>query len=203
MNEKLKTEKKNFRGYYYPTSPFSIALVSIFAGITCVLTMLISIPVPMTAGYINIGDFGAMISGMIFGPIVGAFSGGIGSALADLFMGYTIYAPATLLIKGLEGFVVGLISNPRKISNREFYRDILAPFVGGPIMVLGYFITEAFIFNLGIASAMVELPGNIFQFLFGAITSIVLVFFLRKQIITAFPGAIEKVFIMQAISRDE
>ena len=196
MNKEIKQKEKNFKGYLLPTKPFPISLISIFAGIICILTMLVTVPVPSTGGYINIGDFGVMISAMIFGPIVGSISGGIGSALADLFTGYTIYAPATLIIKGLEGFIVGLISDPRKISDKEYFRDVLAPFIGGPIMVLGYFITEAFIFNLGIPSALAEIPGNLFQFLFGAIASIVTVLFLRKQIMKAFPDAIEKIFIV-------
>ena len=47
------------------------------------------------------------------GPVVGAFAGGVGSMIADIALGYTHYAPATLVIKGVEGFIVGYLS--RKI----------------------------------------------------------------------------------------
>ena len=47
---------------------------------------------------------------ILFGPLVGAFAGGIGSMFADLFLGYSHFAPATLIIKGLEGAIVGLLN---------------------------------------------------------------------------------------------
>ncbi|MFX0058072.1 MAG: ECF transporter S component [Candidatus Hodarchaeota archaeon] len=190
-----RMKRRDFIGYFLPNNPFSIAITSIFAALTCVLTMLISIPVPATGGYINIGDVGVMLAAMIFGPIIGALSGGIGSALADVFLGYPIWAPATLIVKGLEGLIVGLISNPRKIRTYFNFYDILAAVSGGLSMVLGYFIVEAFIFNFSLAAALVELPGNLFQFIFGAIISLVLIIVLRIVIKLSNPQVFNYIFI--------
>jgi uncharacterized membrane protein len=55
-----------------------------------------------------------MITGLLFGPLIGGLDGEIGSILADFFLGLLIYAPATLVIKGLEGLLVGIISNPKR-----------------------------------------------------------------------------------------
>jgi uncharacterized membrane protein len=192
-NNKLK--RKSFMGYYFPNNPFSIAITSIFAALTCVLTMLISIPIPTTGGYINIGDVGVMLAAMIFGPIIGALSGGIGSALADIFLGYSIWAPATLIIKGLEGLIIGLISNPRKVRTYFNLYDILAAIIGGLTMVLGYFIVEAFIFNFGISAALIELPGNLFQFVFGATISLISIVVLRIVIKLSNPQVFNYVFL--------
>jgi uncharacterized membrane protein len=52
---------------------------------------------------------------LLFGPLVGAFAGGVGSMLADLFLGYSHYAPATLVIKACEGAVVGVLTQ-RKLK---------------------------------------------------------------------------------------
>ena len=93
---------KTFMGYLYPTNSLSISTIGIFAALICVLTMVIVIPIPATQGFINIGDAGVMIAGLLLGPVIGGLAGGIGSALADIFLGYTIYAPATLIIKGLD-----------------------------------------------------------------------------------------------------
>ncbi|MCK4481520.1 MAG: ECF transporter S component, partial [Candidatus Lokiarchaeota archaeon] len=102
MKNNKTTRSNQFKGYLF--NVLSISIIAIFSALVCILTMIISIPIPATQGFINIGDSGVMISGLLFGPIIGGFSGGIGSALADIFLGYTIYAPGTLVIKGLEGF---------------------------------------------------------------------------------------------------
>ena len=155
--------EKTILGYYLPTNPFVISLIAIFAALTCAMTMTIEIPVPATGGYINIGDFIVMFTGLMFGPIIGGLAGGIGSCLADIFLGWPLYALPTLVIKGLEGFIVGVIANPKKESIRINIRDIVAVIIGGIIMVLGYFFVEAFILNYGVISASIEVPGNLFQ----------------------------------------
>jgi len=189
--------EKTFLGYYLPTNPFAISLIAIFAALTCVLTMTIDIPVPATGGYINIGDFIVMLTGLMFGPIIGGLAGGIGSSLADIFLGWPLYALPTLIIKGLEGFVVGIISNPKKESIRINLRDIIAVIIGGLIMVSGYFIVEAFILNYGVINASIEMPGNLFQFIFGVIASILLVVAIRKNIVAGLPQVFEKLFVIE------
>lgn len=195
MESKRPKKNRDFLGYYLPKNPFSIAITSIFAALTCVLTMLISIPVPATGGYINIGDVGVMLTALIFGPVIGSLGGGIGSALADIFLGYPIWAPATFIVKGLEGLIVGLIANPRKVRTYFNFYDIIAVIIGGLTMVFGYFIVEAFVFNFGIAPALVELPGNLFQSIIGAIISISLIIVLRIVIKKSNPQVFDLIFI--------
>jgi len=189
--------EKTFLGYYLPTNPFAVSLIAIFAALTCVLTMTINIPVPATGGYINIGDFIVMLTGLMFGPIIGGLAGGIGSCFADIFLGWPLYALPTLIIKGLEGFVVGIISNPNKESIRIHLRDIIAVIIGGLIMVSGYFIVEAFILNYGVINASIEVPGNLFQFIFGAVASILLVIAIRKNIVAGLPQVFDKIFVIE------
>lgn len=47
---------------------------------------------------------------MLLGPFIGSFAGGVGSMFADIMLGYYIYAPATLVVKALEGGLVGFLS---------------------------------------------------------------------------------------------
>ena len=195
MDSRRQKNNKDFLGYYLPKKPFSIAITSIFAALTCVLTMLISVPVPATGGYINIGDVGVMLTALIFGPVIGSLAGGIGSAFADIFLGYPIWAPATFIVKGLEGLIVGLIANPRKVRTYFNSYDIIAVIIGGLTMVFGYFVVEAFIFNFGIASAIVELPGNLFQSIIGAIISISFIVVLRIVIKLSNPQVFDLIFI--------
>jgi uncharacterized membrane protein len=75
--------------------------------------MVLSISVPQTRGFFNIGDTMVYVSAFLFGPYVGAFSGGVGSSIADVLLGYSYYAPATLVIKACEGGVVGALTRKR------------------------------------------------------------------------------------------
>jgi uncharacterized membrane protein len=86
------------------------AFTAVMTALVTLATMIIQIPIPATKGLFNLGDSMVYISALLFGPYVGGFAGGVGSMLSDVFTGYAIYAPATLIIKGTEGFVVGLLS---------------------------------------------------------------------------------------------
>ena len=203
MNEKERTiekefqsKNKNFMGYFLPTNSLNLSMTAIFAALICVLTMIIAIPIPATQGFINIGDAGVMITGLLFGPIIGGLAGGIGSALADILLGYTIYAPATLIIKGLEGFIIGIIANPRKNYQKFTYRDILAVIVGGAIMVTGYFIYELILF--GFPAAFYEFVLNsLIQFGLSAILALIFAKTIRKNIIDNLPQVFEKIFLIE------
>ncbi|TXT66670.1 MAG: putative membrane protein [Promethearchaeota archaeon] len=186
-------DKKTFYGYTLPSNPLVIALIGIFGALTCVLTMVPKIPVPATQGYINIGDAAVMLTSLLFGPVIGSIGGGVGSALADIFLGYPIYAPATLIIKGLEGLVVGLISNPKKTVRRIHYKDVLAVLIGGLIMVFGYFLYEIILF--GIAAALTEIVLNgLIQYGIGMGLSLVITYPLRKNLKTSIPQVYDNIF---------
>jgi uncharacterized membrane protein len=119
MNEKeIENKIRNTR----KTSPISIAITTVFTALTCVATIIFSIYVPSTKGFFNIGESMVFLSALLFGPFVGAFAGGVGSMIADLLLGYPHYAPATLIIKACEGYVVGLLKNktPRLKSKGQW-----------------------------------------------------------------------------------
>ncbi|MGD2249296.1 MAG: ECF transporter S component [Candidatus Methanofastidiosia archaeon] len=87
-----------------------LAISAIFAAVVCAATLIIRIPVPATAGYINLGDSMIFVSALLFGARIGGIAGGVGSALADILGGFGSWAPFTLVIKGTEGAVVGWLS---------------------------------------------------------------------------------------------
>ncbi len=92
---------------------------ALMTALVFVATFTIKVPVPFTNGYIHPGDSMVFLAGLLLGPFYGAFAAGIGSALADLIAGYTFWMIPTLLIKGLMGFVVGLIAT--KIKSRVYH----------------------------------------------------------------------------------
>jgi len=79
------------------------------SALTFVATFLIVIPLPWTGGYFNLGDVAVILSGLLFGPTVGGIAGAIGPAMADFVAGYSVFVPATLVAKGLEGVVAGIL----------------------------------------------------------------------------------------------
>lgn len=87
-----------------------LALSGVMTALVFIITRVFVLPIPQTRGFFNLGEAGIYASALLFGPLVGALAGGIGSALADLSLGYAQYAPFTLVIKGLEGAVVGLVA---------------------------------------------------------------------------------------------
>ncbi|MHA1617489.1 MAG: ECF transporter S component [Candidatus Njordarchaeales archaeon] len=100
-------------------SYLDIALSVIFTVIIFLFTTFFAISTPATQGFFNFGEIGVYISALIGGPIVGAIAGGLGSALADIFLGYAHYAPGTLVIKGVEGFLAGYLFQRLRGAGRE------------------------------------------------------------------------------------
>jgi uncharacterized membrane protein len=149
--------------------------------------MAIRIPVPRTGGYINMGDAVIYVTALLFGRTYGAVAGGVGSALADFLGGYAVFAPFTLVIKGLEGLIVGAIG--ARVSAGRTGRPSLdaavavaAICVGGVAMVGGYFISEAYLLHLGVGAAASEVPGNIAQVLGGLVVALIIVPSLRRML---------------------
>ena len=83
-----------------------IVMAAMLAALTCVATMVIKIPSPLK-GYLNLGDCVVLLAGWMLSPVYGFLAAGIGSALADVFSGYVLYAPATFVIKGAMALVEG------------------------------------------------------------------------------------------------
>jgi uncharacterized membrane protein len=142
-----------------------IATIAIMASLATVATMIFTFPIPATNGFFNLGDVIVVVSGLTFGPIIGGISGGVGSALADILLGYGNYAPFTLVIKGCEGLIVGYLAG--KKEDQKLSRVIFAWIAGGVVLVGGYFLVQVFMY--GFAGALVELPVNLVQMLVSGI----------------------------------
>lgn len=138
-----------------------IVLSGLFAAIIFVLTAFI--PIPLGHGYANAGDVFVVMSGIMLGPWAGIAASGVGSALADLYLGYSVYAPATFLIKGLMAVCAYFITKAVKCRR---VKHVIAYIVCELIMVSGYFLFETVLFGIGISLA--DVTGNLLQAAFGA-----------------------------------
>ena len=120
-----------------------ICFAAIFAAMCCACT-LISIPIPI--GYINLGDLMVLTAGWCLGGGIGAVAAGVGSALADVILGYVVYSPATFIIKALVAIVAALVYPVFKKTifknTRDFLPRIISALLAECVMVGGYFLFE-------------------------------------------------------------
>lgn len=144
-------------------SPETVALYSILTALTTAVTMALVIPLA-TKGFFNVGDSMVFFSAFAFGWRAGMICGGIGSAAADLLLGYGIFAPVTLVAKGTEGLVAGLIGRTRGGAT---WVKVVGIWAGGACMVTTYFVAEWFM--LGPGPAIAEMPLNAGQVLVGGL----------------------------------
>ncbi len=149
------------------------ALTAVFAGLVAVATIIFAFPIPATSGYFNFGEIIIYTAALIFGPTVGAFSGGIGAMLSDIYLGYGYFAPGTLVIKGAEGAIVGWLNRKlKKYIKKDAVCATIAVLVGGFEMVIGYFLYEQFVLGYGFGAALAEVPFNLFQMFVGVIIAV-------------------------------
>lgn len=106
-------------------TPRQIAMTASFIALVFLATSLFYIPLVSSTGFFNIGEAFIYIAALIGGPIVGALAGGIGAAMADMVLGYGYFAPATLVLKGLEGFTVGFIYRASKNMDQKLRYIVL------------------------------------------------------------------------------
>ena len=143
----------------------TLVTASLLAALTVISTMIIKIPSPLK-GYMNLGDCVVLLSGWILPPFYSFFAAGLGSALADLFLGYTIYAPATFIIKGLMAICAHYVY---KATNQR----IISGFLAECIMVFGYYIFEGVLY--GFIPSLANMPANIVQGVAGLVLGLLLI----------------------------
>ncbi len=159
------------------TKTQKIILASMFAALCCVATMIIKVPSPLK-GYLNLGDCVVLLSGWLLSPAYGFVAAGIGSAIADVLSGYVVYAPVTLVIKGVMAVIAHLsfkvMSN--KLGNTP--SRVIGGILAEVEMILGYFIFEGFMY--GFAPSVVNIPVNAVQGIAGLIIGLILVKIFEK-----------------------
>ncbi len=133
---------------------------------------LIQVPAP-GVGNVNLGDGMIILSAWILGGPWAILASALGAALADLATGYVIYAPATLLIKGaMAALAIGLGKWLPRCKMPSVLGRILSAVCVEIVMVLGYFLWEAFALSLG-WGALASIPFNAVQGGFAIVLSLV------------------------------
>lgn len=125
------------------------AFISVMAALIYVATS-IAIPMPRPLGIWHFGDIMTFITGILFGPIVALFASAIGPTLFDIWnpvhgSAYVVYAPATLIIRGSMGWILGTLravfKGKRQIS------EIVAMVVAVTVKNFGYFFYDYYLYG--------------------------------------------------------
>ena len=157
---------------------YKIVISSLFAALICVATMLIKIPSPLK-GYINLGDGIVLLAAWVLPLPYGLVAAGLGSALADLFSGYVVYAPATFAIKALMVVVAYSCYKLFTKKTKSTISRILSGILAEIVMILGYFLFEGILY--GFVPSLVNIPANAVQAVAGIIIGVVLITVFEKQ----------------------
>lgn len=155
---------------------------ALFMALICVATMVIQIPMPMTNGYVNLGDAFVLAAAWILGSPWGIVAAGVGSALADLLTGYLHYVPGTLIIKALMALAAILCAKAigQHTPFMKYAGRVMGATLAELVMVAGYFGYAYLIYDFNLSGAASSVPGNLVQGVFGLVISVALIFCLDK-----------------------
>lgn len=130
-----------------------LVLSAILIALCIVATTVIAIPLPFK-GYLNLGDVIVLLIAWLLPRRYAFISAGLGSMLSDILLGYTLYAPATFIIKALMAIIANTTSYK---SSSRLFKGIMAEL----LMVLGYLTFESILY--GFTASVVNIPMNALQ----------------------------------------
>lgn len=159
-------------------SPKTVAVYGVLTALTAAITYASYTPFSPTKGYFNLGDSMVFFSALAFGWKAGMICGGIGSAAADILLGSGIYAPITLVAKGAEGYVAGVIG---RLRGGRTWAVALGIGAGGACMIAAYFFGELFLLDVGLGKALAEVPINVGQVVLGGTIGALLSYYVKKS----------------------
>lgn len=162
-----------------------IIISALFAALICVATMVIQIPMPLTNGYVNLGDVFVLAAAWLLGAPWGVAAAGVGSALADMLTGYMHYVPGTLIIKACMAAAAVLIAKAfgEKSTAAKYIGRVTGALVAEIIMIAGYFGYAALLLGKG-TGAVSSIPGNAIQGVVGLVVGVLLTAAIEKTGIT-------------------
>lgn len=160
-----------------------VTVAALFAAMTFVGTI-VHIHIPgMITGYVNLGDCFVLVSGILLGPLYGAFAAGIGAGMADFLHGYMYYVPATFVIKALMAVVAYYLYYLFSKGKKEYKTCplVISGIVAEIIMIFGYFFYEGAVMpGINYAAAALGILGNFAQAVLGIVLSVIVIRVMKK-----------------------
>ena len=143
---------------------------AMFAAVIYVFTAYLH--VPSFNGYTHIGDGFLYLAASLLPTGYAAAAGAVGAGLADLLSGYSIWAPATLVIKAVMG-VLAAVCYQAFGRGRGPLGLVACGIVGELPMVVGYWLYDG-VLMASLTGAAAGIPSNLAQAAFGIAASTLL-----------------------------
>ena len=139
----------------------------------------IKLPISVNGGLVHLGTGMLFIASILFGPKKGALAGAIGMGLFDLVGGWLLWAPITIVARGLQGFIVGKIAWSKGRKGSSIALNVTATIVSIPFMIAVYYFGEVILYGNWIVP-LTSIPGDLLQNALGMIIAIPVCVALKK-----------------------
>lgn len=137
-------------------STFRVVLIGIMAAMAFISNL---IRIPLGDSKISVGNAVCLLNGLLFGPLAGFLSSGIGNMLYDLMTGYGAECLVTFVSKGAIAVVCGLIAGNvichDSLNRKNMIRIIMSCVLGALVYVFLYML-KTFVFGLTINGLTME-----------------------------------------------
>ncbi|MED3832389.1 ECF transporter S component [Peribacillus frigoritolerans] len=139
----------------------------------------IKLPIAANGGLVHLGTAMLFIASILFGPKKAALAGAIGMGLFDIVGGWTLWAPITIVARGLQGYIVGKIAWSKGRNGTSIAFNVIATIVSIPFMIAVYYIGEGILYGNWIAP-LASIPGDLVQNILGIIVAVPVCVALKK-----------------------
>lgn len=166
-------QRKNF-------SVYDVVFIGTMAAVVFVITLF---RVPVGSSKLHFANAFCLLAGLLFGPVSGGLSAGIGSGLYDLILGgYDIpQVLITFASKFLMAFVCGLIfssSREKGKDRRQFWVRLIVSCIAGALTYVALymvksFVYQRFVYGYPMDAVMITLTAKLISSLINALAAVV------------------------------
>ena len=158
-----------------------LIITAMLVALVFVSTFFLNIKLPIAAngGLVHLGTAMLFIASILFGPKKAALAGAIGMGLFDIVGGWALWAPITIVARGLQGYIVGKIAWSKGRNGTSIALNVTATIVSIPFMIAVYYIGEGILYGNWIAP-LASIPGDLVQNILGIIVAVPVCVALKK-----------------------
>ncbi|MCX7709179.1 MAG: ECF transporter S component [Clostridia bacterium] len=178
----MNNELTDFKKAEVNITTKDIVITGLLIAMVFVSTRFISLrlPISVNGGLIHFGNAALFIASIVFGKKKGALAGAFGMGLFDVVSGWMAWAPFTFVIRGIMGYMVGVISNARGKNGKSAVYNMMAILAASVWMVAGYYMTEVILYKNWFAP-ITSIPGNLTQIALGLIVGLPIATLLQRN----------------------
>lgn len=149
---------------------FKLCITALFMALNIAMS---SFGVPVPGGHLYLNDVVICTAAILLDPIDAFLVGGLGAFIGD-FLFYPAPMFVSLATHGLQAVIISIFAN-YILKNRKVLSSAIGVTIGAIVMVVGYSLGRAFIYSTP-EYALLKLPFQIFQAVFGAVVGMLLCF---------------------------